>query len=145
MKHLLLAAVLLVANIVSAAHLKDYDKGLIERSRTTSFSGDGRRSIRLDCTSPIVMQSNYGSVLVTGRGWKFDKDTIFESDLPLTMHQELSEDAVLTIVGEYKGNEYRVEFIKHYQAEKLNLRLIAVKPHESDGVTFCPICRPHLF
>ena len=135
----------LIASIASAAHLKDYDKGLIERSRTTSFSGDGRRSIRLDCTSPIVIQSNYGSVLVTGRGWKFDKDTIFESDLPLTMHQELSEDAVLTIVGEYQGNEYRVEFIKHYQSEKLNLRLIAVKPHESDGITFCPICRPHLF
>jgi hypothetical protein len=135
----------LIASVASAAHLKDYDRGLIERSRTTSFSGDGRRSVRMDCTSPIVIQSNYGSVLVTGRGWEFSKDIIFESDLPLTTHQELADDAVLTIVGEYQGNEYHVEFIKHYQAEELHLRLIAVKPHESDGITFCPICRPHLF
>jgi hypothetical protein len=135
----------LIASVTSAAHLKDYDRGLIERSRTTSFSGDGRRSVRIERVSPIVIQSNHGSVLITGLGWEFSKDVIFESDLPLTTHQELADDAVLTILGKHQGDEYHVEFIKHYQAHELHLRLVAVKPHKSEEINFCPICLPKLF
>ena len=134
----------LSACLVQAVHVRDYDKGVLKRSRAASFSSDEVRSVSIKKTNPFSMQSEKGLVSLDGKGWTFESSTIYPYNLDRVDHRNIEQSKILTILGCYNGKRYNFEFIKHKQNRADHLRVIAVNPFLRGYFNLCPFCNREL-